>query len=396
MLNGKYVVETVLGQGGFGVTYLAKHTLLEKQVAIKEFFPSEYCSRDSDTSHVTLGTQTNLEFVARLRKKFITEARNIAKLNHDNIVKISDVFEENDTAYYVMDYVEGSSLDSLVKKGGAMTEERAAKYVRGVAQALKSMHDSHIMHLDIKPANIMVRKSDDTPVVIDFGLSKEYNNTGDSPSVTINAVSHGYSPLEQYSSDGIKKFSPQTDIYALGGTLYKLVTGKSPIEASQRMEQGLEMPKTLSPKMVAIINQTMAMSRVDRPESAQKVIELLDDLTAAPAPAAPAPAAKPAQKKDTTRVITPEAKHQAGPKHQAAAKQQPAPQPSKSSKKKTTFVAIAIFVAAAAITVLLFGSKKNQENIDAEPEVKTTMTEEVVQEPAVEQEAATAEPAKPA
>lgn len=122
--NGKYKIEQVLGQGGFGITYLARHTMLDTLVAIKEFFPKDFCDRDDTTSHVTLGTSNTAELVSKLKTKFIKEARNIAKLHHPNIVSIQVIFEENNTAYYIMGYVEGKSLGEMIKKNGAMVRQR--------------------------------------------------------------------------------------------------------------------------------------------------------------------------------------------------------------------------------------------------------------------------------
>ena len=126
--GGKYRIIKKLGQGGFGITYLAENTMLEGKVAIKEFFFKDYCNRDNATSHVTIPTTGNREIVERFKQKFIKEARTIFKLNHQNIVRIHDVFEENGTAYYVMDYIEGESLGDLVKRRGAIPEAEAAGY----------------------------------------------------------------------------------------------------------------------------------------------------------------------------------------------------------------------------------------------------------------------------
>ncbi len=114
--GGTYRIDEVLGQGGFGITYLATDLSLDKHVAIKEFFPKDYCDRDSTTSHVTLGTQSTSEFVGKLKSKFLKEAKNIAKFDHPNIIKIHAAFEENNTAYYVMDFIKGESLSNRVKR----------------------------------------------------------------------------------------------------------------------------------------------------------------------------------------------------------------------------------------------------------------------------------------
>ncbi|MCM1111109.1 MAG: serine/threonine protein kinase, partial [Clostridium sp.] len=194
-----YRIERTLGQGGFGITYLATDLSLDRLVAIKEFFPKDYCDREASTSHVTIGTQNSVDLVNRLKGKFLKEARNIAKLDHPGIIKIHAAFEENNTAYYVMDYIEGESLSEMVRRGGPLTESRAIGYIEKVGEALEYVHAQRINHLDIKPANIMVRRSDDTPILIDFGLSKQYDTEGNQTSTTPVGISHGYAPMEQYN-----------------------------------------------------------------------------------------------------------------------------------------------------------------------------------------------------
>ena len=229
--NGKYRILRVLGQGGFGITYLAENTFFEKKVAIKEFFPKDFCGRDN-TSHLTLGAQNNADTVARLKDRFLKEAKNIAKLDHPGIVKIHDIFEENNTAYYVMDYIEGENLNEMVKRNGPLSEKKAVEYIRKVGDALDYIHSRNMTHFDVKPANIMVRRSDDQPILIDFGLSKQYDMHGDATSTLMQGVSHGYSPIELYNPGSLSSFSPQTDIYSLGATLFFLLTGSIPPDAS--------------------------------------------------------------------------------------------------------------------------------------------------------------------
>ena len=174
--SGKYEIIKVLGQGGFGITYLVRHTLLNKTYALKEFFPKDYCNRDSDTSQLTVATTSNIDLVDRLRGRFITEARNITKLKHPGIIQIHDVFEENGTAYYVMDFIEGESLEDIVKRYGALNEQTAVSYITAIADALEYIHRNRMSHYDVKPANIMVSKHDGQPVLIDFGLSKQFDS----------------------------------------------------------------------------------------------------------------------------------------------------------------------------------------------------------------------------
>ena len=238
--SGKYKIISMLGRGGFGITYLAEQTMLERNVAIKEFFMKEFCERDGATSHVTLGTESSRETVSKFREKFIKEARNIAKLKHPNIVSIIDVFEENGTAYYVMEYCEHGTLADKVKNFGYLSESVATRYILQVAEALEYIHQRKMNHLDVKPANIMLNEKDES-VLIDFGLSKQYDAGGQQTSTTPVGISEGYAPMEQYKKGGVGEFSPQTDIYALGATFYKLLSGKTPPSASDVYEDGVPL-----------------------------------------------------------------------------------------------------------------------------------------------------------
>ena len=275
LLDGKYRIEAILGQGGFGITYMAVHTILGKRVAIKEFFPKEYCDREESTSHITLGTQSNAELVDKLRKKFIKEAQNISKLNHKNIIQIQDIFEENNTAYYVMEYIEGDSLEDIVNREDAIAPARAIKYMEEIASALSNMHAQKMIHLDVKPANIMIRTKDDCPILIDFGLSKAYSASGGQTSTTPHGVSHGYSPLEQYNPDGVSQFTPQTDIYAFGATLFKLISGQTPPDATKRLENPLEFPDSMGPELRKVIEHCMSLSKNSRPADMNRVLDML-------------------------------------------------------------------------------------------------------------------------
>ncbi len=270
--GGKYKIEKVLGQGGFGITYLATQELLDRKVCIKEFFLKEYCERDEATSHVTLGTQGSREMVERFKEKFMKEARTISKLYHSNIVHVIEVFEENNTVYYVMDYIEGSSLQDLIKTKGKLSESVAVDYIRQIADALDYIHKRNLNHLDVKPANIMVSRSDNRVILIDFGISKQYDSAGDQTSSTPIGLSHGYAPVEQYKPGGVSTFSPQTDIYALGATLYKLVTGNTP----PQIDEGLPpLPSSLSAPVVEAIKKAMQFRKVDRPGSISEFLKIL-------------------------------------------------------------------------------------------------------------------------
>ena len=274
--NGKYRIENVLGQGGFGITYLARQEILEREVCIKEFFMRDFCNRSETNSSVTLGTTANKELMERYLNKFIKEARTIAALEHPNIIHIHDIFKENDTAYYVMDYIEGESLAEMVKRRGPLPEEEAVAYIRSIADALKYVHERSINHLDVKPGNIMVRRADSRVFLLDFGLSKQYDTAGNQTSSTPLGISHGFAPIEQYSPEGIKAFSPQTDIYSLGATLYYLITGATPPPASELFASELEgFPSTISASVKEAVGQAMKPQKKERPQSVNEFLKLL-------------------------------------------------------------------------------------------------------------------------
>ena len=275
--DGKYEIIRALGQGGFGITYLAEQTLIDRKVCIKEFFIKEYCERDEATSQVSLGTASNAEMMERYMSKFIKEAKTIAKLDHPNIVRIHDVFKENATAYIVMEYIDGMSLGEYIRERGPLSESKAVIYIRQVGEALSFAHTQHIMHLDVKPSNIMLDMEHDRPVLIDFGLAKQYTEGGEQTSSTPVGISQGYAPLEQYQTGGVKEFSPATDVYSLGATLYKLLTGDTPPSASEVNEEGLpSMPDTISASVRQAIDKAMQPRRKDRPKSVALFLSILD------------------------------------------------------------------------------------------------------------------------
>ena len=274
--GGKYKIEKVLGQGGFGITYMATQVALQRKVAIKEFFMKSLCNRDQETSQVSVGSAGSVEMVERFRQKFVKEALNIAEFNHPNIIRIYDVFEENDTAYYVMEYIDSGSLSSF----GKISEQKAVRYIRQVADALAYIHSRSINHLDIKPANILLNDLDNA-VLIDFGLSKRYDSEGHQTSTTPVGISHGYAPVEQYKQGGVGTFSPSTDIYALGATFYKLLTGEVPPDANEIFDDGLPpLPQDISEASRKAIIAAMQPQRKNRPQSVEAFLKLLDAVPA--------------------------------------------------------------------------------------------------------------------
>ena len=272
--NGKYKIEKVLGQGGFGITYLATQELLDRKVCIKEFFFKDYCDRTPAGSVIST-TSSNKEIVARFLNKFLKEARTISRLEHPNIIRILDIFEENGTAYYVMEYIDGYSLANKVEREGALSENEAVEYVKQVGNALDYIHQQRINHLDVKPANIMIRKSDNKAILIDFGVSKQYDEQGSQTSTTPVGISYGYAPMEQYMPGGVNTFSPQTDIYALGATLYYLLTANTPPAPHQILTNGLIVPSHISTPLVKAIRQAMEQNKSKRPANISAFFFLL-------------------------------------------------------------------------------------------------------------------------
>lgn len=279
--GGKYKIEKVLGQGGFGITYLATQDILERKVAIKEFFFKEFCEREEWTNTITLGTQANKTTVEKFLKKFIKEAQTISALHHPNIVQIHDIFRENNTAYYVMEYIDGNSLGDIVKTQGALPETKSVEIIKKVAVALDYIHTKNINHLDVKPNNIMVRHNDGEVILIDFGVAKQYDEkTKEGTTTTPVGISHGYSPSEQYKRNGVSSFSPESDIYSLGATLYKMVTGITPPEAIEVAQEGLpEMPSHISEACKSVIRKSMMLNKADRPHNIAQFLDILNTKT---------------------------------------------------------------------------------------------------------------------
>ena len=272
LCNGRYELMKFLGKGGFGITYLGRHILLNKYVAIKEYFPKDNFRRESNGTQVSYSDKS----VARRNiEKFLKEAKTMAELNHEGVVKVNDVFEENNTAYYVMDYIEGKSLAEQLP----IAQEQALAYIKQAAEALQYVHTKGILHLDIKPANIMINQSGKA-VLIDFGISKHYDSEGKGTSSSTQGYSSGYSPIEQMTPGGLKQFTPPTDIYALGATLYKIISGTTPPTSTDLAdEETLSRPENMSREVFGFINKCMQQKRKDRPQTMSEVLGLIEALS---------------------------------------------------------------------------------------------------------------------
>lgn len=278
--GGTYKIEKILGQGSFGITYLAEHTNLGKKVAIKEFFMKELNSRGEDGS-ITGMSDSSLS--QNYCQKFKKEAINLSRLDHPNIVRVTDSFSENGTFYYVMDFIEGQNLNDYIKSH-YIDEAEAVSIIKSVADALIYMHEEkHMLHLDLKPGNVMRRESDGHIFLIDFGLSKHYSTDGQpETSTTIGLGTAGYAPIEQGNKAKNGEFRPTIDVYALGATFYKLLTRETPPPASdlvsddELLENKLR-EKGVSDNLIKVVTEAMCPNVRRRTQSIREFRDALTD-----------------------------------------------------------------------------------------------------------------------
>ena len=287
--GGKYRIEKVLGQGSFGITYLASYATtiegalgkmaVDIKVAIKEFFMSEVNQRNEQTHGVEGSSST---IFTNYRIKFRKEAQNLASLHHPHIVQVTDVFDENNTTYYVMQYIEGMSLDSFIASKGRVSAEDTILIAAQIGQALSYMHQRHMLHLDLKPGNIMLDKQGQVHL-IDFGLSKQYDSNGEPESSTsIGMGTPGYAPIEQANRMGQgKQFQATIDVYAFGATVYKMLTGHRPDDASVILNDGFPFgflqQLGVQQNMINAVQRAMAPQRNARFQTVTEFVQALDD-----------------------------------------------------------------------------------------------------------------------
>ena len=276
--GGKYRIERVLGQGGFGNTYFGYNTIFNEPVAIKEFFMQGVNDRNASNGSVSVSIEGNRPQFEEQREKFKKEALRIRKLDNPHIIKVHDLFEENGTAYYVMDYVDGENLAERLKRTGKpMTETEVRELLPQILDALKTVHDAGIWHLDLKPANIMVDKSGNVKL-IDFGASKQLNvQKGGATTSTAISYTNGYAPREQMEQN-FDKFGPWTDFYALGATLYTLLTNKRPplptdIDDDITEDKHIALPfsEEVGDEMKQLILWMMKTNRNQRPQATSEI-----------------------------------------------------------------------------------------------------------------------------
>ena len=282
ILNNKYLLGKRLGEGGFGITYLAWDMNLQTKVAVKEYYPSSFVSRDitgnggNYVDKTTTGDH-GYDFDEGL-KKFVLEASILSKFfNLPGIVTVKDFFYENGTAYIVMEYIDGVSLKDYLKgRGGKLSAEETVNLIRPVISSLSVVHNNKLLHRDISPDNIMIQK-DGSVKLIDFGTARFFDSSDGEKSMTV-MLKHGYAPIEQYSRNAIQ--SAYTDVYALCAVMYRMITGKAPIEATDRVRSdGLIPIKKISKKTPKVIAAAIERGLSVMPEDRQQsMAELERDL----------------------------------------------------------------------------------------------------------------------
>lgn len=266
MLGGKYVVGAVLGEGGFGITYIGREINLDIKVAIKEYFPSGVVNRNNTSStEISAHVGDAQAFFEKGKSSFLGEARTLAKFSSESsIVSVRDFFSENNTAYIVMEYLEGIDLKDYIKQHGKMTFEQTVTMLTPVMKALSKIHAQGLIHRDISPANIMIL-NDGTVKLLDFGAAREVGGA-DEKSLSV-LLKPGFAPEEQYRTKGHQ--GPWTDVYALSATMYKMMTGLTPIDAMNRvfsddLRKITELNPSITPEQEAVILKGMAVQQANR------------------------------------------------------------------------------------------------------------------------------------
>ena len=272
--NGTYRIEKHLSSGGFGNTYLVRNIAFNELYALKEFFMKGINLRSG--SEVTVSVpDNNLTYESQM-DKFRKEALRLRRLNNPHIVQVHDLFQENGTAYYVMDYIDGESIGAYMKRTGeTIPEQKVWKLLMQMLDALQAVHSQGLWHLDIKPGNIMFDKRG-IYYLIDFGASKQMHSK-DSNSVTSSALCYtpGYAPMEQVEQ-AVDKFGPWTDFYALGATFYYMLTRQQPPSFTTLSEEGaFQLPATVSQRLSHLIRWMMRPNRKDRPQSVADIREFI-------------------------------------------------------------------------------------------------------------------------
>jgi len=336
-----YRIEGVLGQGGFGITYLATDTMLNRRVAIKEFYPRLFAVRDGTLTIRPTGSQDDRDTFKWGLERFLDEAQVLARFEEPNIIGIRRFFRANGTAYLVMDYCDGEPLDEIIKRTGPLSQHKVEQILYPLLDGLEKIHEANFLHRDIKPANIFIR-GDGSPVLLDFGAARQ--EIGNHSRSMTNLATDGYAPFEQYSEKG--KQGPYTDIYGLCATLYRAVTGEKSPSATDRMLDDTLIPASqkvhgkYSSNLLIAIDSGMAVRPIDRPQTVAQFREILA--------ASGKTSARPPKESRTT---TPKMK---------VSDFKPTPPSKNTNKSKSVFLFIGIALFVLVMGVYLFSRSPSQ------------------------------------
>ena len=279
VLNKKYLIGRVLGEGGFGITYMSYDMNSHKKFAVKEYYPSMFVHRDNRVDEKTVQpiSKSNISDFKEGMERYVKEAEILSRFFHlPGIVSVKDFFYENGTAYIAMEYVEGISLKEYLKRrGDKIAWDEMLGIMQPLLQSMSVIHEAQIIHRDISPDNIMVG-NDGKITLIDFGAARLVSGKEDKSKTVV--LKHGYAPIEQYDSRGNQ--GPWTDIYSLCATMYKMLTGKVPCEASSRMA-GTELlpPRKLNRKVPKYLSRAIMKGlEIHANDRFQTVSELYNEL----------------------------------------------------------------------------------------------------------------------
>lgn len=272
--NGKYRIGRCISFGLFECIYDAEHTMFNERVDIREFFASKYCHRNIETGIVSIGVSSKTQMIETMRQKFLDEAVAQHRMAHSNIIRVLDLFEENHTSYSVMEFVEGCSLEELLtNRGSPLSEQEALDYIRQVADALAKIHANGHLHLAISPDNIMIDRNGRAVIDIKVQGDHKWDEYYCDPEAPLADFTR-YASIEQMGGDS---HSPATDIFSLGATLYKLLTGSTPTCAIDRAcgSQLKPLPTTISESTRRAVEQSMKLKGPERPQSIAEFLALL-------------------------------------------------------------------------------------------------------------------------
>ena len=342
ILNGRYIIGKVLGEGGFGITYLGYDLQTDTKAAIKEYFPSGVSYRFSGQSRtVSIQDKGSSEQFAKGKERFLGEARTVYRFrDEENIVNVLDFFSENNTVYIVMEYIEGVSLGQYLSQNGRVGDfDELYKILRPVMVSLDHVHKAGLIHRDISPSNLMIDMNG-TVKLLDFGTARSMSEDGEKSLSVV--LKHGFAPMEQYKTHG--KQGAWTDVYALCATMYKLLTGQTPVSAMDRMDSEMPLPSALgvkiSPAQEEVLFKGLALPVKDRIQTVGELIALFDA------------AAKPVEAEKKQPVNSAAALKEKRQTENAAAKKAP--------NKKEIYIIAAILALAVCISFFIFVSPRHK------------------------------------